>query len=416
MALPDAPLPIGRAGTEGLVLEDDAQVSRLHAKVALDSDGRRARITDVSTNGTYVNGCRVVEATLGDGDVVRVGDSILLVRAIEPGAPRVPESHGLFGDAPVMHDLRRSIGLVGPTEATVVVTGESGTGKELVARAMHAASRPRGPFVAVNCSAIAESLAESELFGHVAGAFTGARAEHTGFFRAAHGGVLFLDEIGELPAKLQPKLLRVLEEHAVVPVGAVKPVPCDVRVVAATNRDLRVEVEEGRFRGDLSARLSEITLALPPLRDRKEDVLPLLRRALGPDAPPLSADLAEALLLFDWPFNVRELSKVAAEIRIRGAGSARLELRLVADRLRRSRSAEPTSEPSAEPDRAAVETVADRTIPDEKELLALLARYNGRIADVARATGRSRKQVYRWLEAHGIDVGAYRKSEGDSGA
>ena len=408
--IPMGVMTLGRDPGSAIVL-DDSQTSRLHAKIEMDES--RLRIIDASTNGTYIDGTRVTKAPLEDGDVLRLGDSLLLIRMMP--TPRVieAEAHGLLGDAPVMHELRRTLSLVALSDATALVTGESGTGKELIARAIHRASRPNGPFIAVNCGAIAESVAESQLFGHVSGSFTGAREDHLGFFRAANGGVLFLDEVGELPAGMQTKLLRALEERAVIPVGAVKAIPFDVRVVAATNRELPREIEDGRFRRDLYARLADITLRAPPLRDRVEDVIRLMRHALGPDAPPLTADLAEALLLHDWPYNVRELMKVAAELRIRGRDLPVLDLPLVAERLqprpqgdkkeeraRRTSQAEITAAPSSEE--------KERPIPTAEELVALLREHGGRIADVARATGRSRKQVYRWLDTHGIDVVSFR--------
>jgi DNA-binding NtrC family response regulator len=324
------------------------------------------------------------------------------------------EAHGLLGDAPVMHDLRRTLSLVALSDATALVTGESGTGKELIARAIHRASRPNGPFIAVNCGAIAESVAESQLFGHVSGAFTGAKEDHPGFFRAANGGVLFLDEVGELPPAMQTKLLRALEERAVIPVGAVKSVPFDVRVVAATNRELPREIEDGRFRRDLYARLADITLRAPPLRDRAEDVLRLTLHALGPDLPPLTADLAEALLLHDWPYNVRELMKVAAELKIRGRDVKALELSLVAERLQPRAQSERASKRGSTTSAAAAPVSGEekeKPIPTAEELVTLLRQHGGSIAEVARATGRSRKQVYRWLDTHGIDVVSFRSSD-----
>ncbi len=397
-------MTIGRSEGTSIRLESDGQVSRVHATITRSPNA--LHIADSSTNGTFVNGRRITEALLADGDVVRVGDTLILVRWVEEGASATAEAHGLVGDAPAMQELRRTIDLVGPTDATVLVTGESGTGKELVARAMHRAGRPNGPFVAVNCSAIPESLAESQLFGHVAGAFTGARGDHPGFFRAASGGVIFLDEIGELPMGLQAKLLRAIEERAVIPVGSVQSAPFDARIVAATNRALSKEVFAGRFRGDLLARLAEIEIALPPLRARREDVLPIVLGALGEGVAPLSPDLAEALVLYEWPYNVRELLKVAAELRIRGQGAAVLELRLVVDRLRRQTLPAPPEAPTAvERDR---EDDKDRAPPSREELEALLREHGGCVADVARATGRSRKQVYRWLESYGIDVESFR--------
>ena len=410
VTLPQGVTTIGRGQDCGIVLED-SQTSRLHAKISLE-DGA-LKITDASTNGTFVDGCRITKSPLDDGDVIRAGDSLLLVRMVPTPRVREAEAHGLLGDAPVMHELRRTLSLVALSDATALVTGESGTGKELIARAIHRASRPEGPFIAVNCGAIAESVAESQLFGHVAGSFTGAHGDHPGFFRAAQGGVLFLDEVGELPAGMQTKLLRVLEERAVIPVGAVKAIPFDVRVVAATNRELPHEVEGGRFRRDLYARLADITLRAPPLRDRVEDVIRLMRHALGPDAPPLTADLAEGLLLHEWPYNVRELMKVAAELKIRGRDLPALELSLVAERLHPrpslpTRASQTEVTPSSPPPRSEEK---ERPVPTAEELVALLREHQGSIADVARATGRSRKQVYRWLETHGIDLVSFRPSE-----
>jgi transcriptional regulator with AAA-type ATPase domain len=388
---------IGRAADCTLSLPDDPRMSRRHATITVDHGG--AKVRDASANGTFVNGHAVEEARLEDGDLVRVGDSFLLARhrPLADPAPRVHED--LLGDSPGMEDLRRGVALCGPTSAEVLVVGETGTGKELVARALHALSRPGGPFVAVNCSAIPATLAEAALFGHVRGAFSGADSAQPGYFRAASGGLLFLDEVGELAAELQPKLLRALEERAVTPVGDTHPIACDVRVVAATNRDLRADVEQGRFRGDLYARLAGITLRTPPLRERREDVLPILCRALGASPPALEAELVEALLLYGWPFNVRELLKVASELGMRGGGVTELGLDLVRERLERPASG---SEPPA-----AVEGV-----PSREELLRLLDRCKGVVADVARMTGRSRKQVYRWISRYRIDVTEVRGAQG----
>jgi DNA-binding NtrC family response regulator len=387
---------IGRAAESTIALEDDVQTSRLHA--TLERKGTTVTLADASTNGTYVNGTRISKTKLADGDVIRVGDSLFLFRMQSSEAPIEPVAHGLLGDAPAMHELRRTLSLVGPSDAAVLVHGESGTGKELVARAVHRMSRPDGPFVAVNCAAIPEALAESQLFGHVTGAFTGAKTDSTGFFRAAAGGVLFLDEVGELQPALQPKLLRALEDGAITPVGATSPVSVDVRIVAATNRDLAREVREGRFRGDLHARLAEIVLRLPALRERKEDIVPLLVGSLGDDVPPLTADLVEALLLHPWPYNVRELFKIGVELRVRGRTASELDIGLVAERLTRP-AAEPAASGPEEP-----------PVPTRDELVALLRTHDGRIADVARAVGRSRKQVYRWIDSHGIDVEGFRRA------
>jgi len=220
-----------------------------------------------------------------------------------------------IGVAKPFRDLMKMVETVAPTDSTVLVQGESGTGKEVIARYIHALStRARGPFFSINCGALPEGILESELFGHVKGSFTGAVRDHEGLFAAAAGGSFFLDEIGETTPATQIKLLRVLQEREAIPVGGTQPVPVDVRLIAATNRDLEDDMKQGRFRSDLYYRLNVIALHLPPLRDRREDI-PLLadaflrRMATERGEPPkrLGPDALEALLAYDWPGNVREL-------------------------------------------------------------------------------------------------------------
>jgi sigma-54-specific transcriptional regulator len=213
--------------------------------------------------------------------------------------------------------LLEQVERIARSEATVLVIGETGTGKELIARHIHKRSSRRGPFVAVNCGAFSESLIDAELFGHEAGAFTGAAQARAGWFEAANGGTLFLDEIGDLPHPLQVKLLRVLQERQVVRLGSRKPVPLDVRLVAATNVELHQAVEAQRFRADLYYRLSVASVNLPPLRERPGDILPLARHfvglyagKLGIDDPELSPEAESALLSYGWPGNIRELENV----------------------------------------------------------------------------------------------------------
>jgi len=225
---------------------------------------------------------------------------------------------GMIGRSPAMQAIFAQIVLVADTRTTVLVQGESGTGKELVARALHERSgRRRAPFVAVNCAALPPNLVESELFGHTRGAFTGATAAQAGTFRAAHGGTLLIDEIGEMPLELQGRLLRVLETQQVSPVGSDRPVDVDVRIVAATNRRLEADVAAGRFREDLFYRLNVVTLDLPPLRERREDI-PLLARAfcdrlaadLGRPVREITPEALRRLAAFAWPGNVRQLRNV----------------------------------------------------------------------------------------------------------
>jgi DNA-binding NtrC family response regulator len=215
--------------------------------------------------------------------------------------------------------VQKTIGLVADTDATVLITGETGTGKELVASAIHRhGRRASGPFVAVNCAAIPADLLESELFGHVRGAFTGAVAERSGAFRDAHGGTLFLDEIGDMDPAMQAKILRALEDRSVTPVGG-RPVKVDARVLAATHRDLAAAVREGKFREDLFYRLNVVPIHLPSLRERPADIVPLaehfLRKATGPPKR-LSAESAARLLTASWPGNVRELRNAIERVAI----------------------------------------------------------------------------------------------------
>jgi transcriptional regulator with PAS, ATPase and Fis domain len=406
--LGEGPNPIGRTlSGSGILLADDEQVSRLHATVFLEKGA--LRIADSgSRNGTAVNGQRIEVGPLSDGDILRIGNSFLIVRSEATATEGGPDSpiEGLLGRAPAMRKLRSALRLVAKEPAMVLLFGESGAGKEVVARAIHQLSGRSGPFVAINCSAIPEALAESQLFGHTRGAFTGA-TQHAGYFRAAHGGTLFLDEVGELPGPVQPKLLRALEEKSVLPVGATQALPCDVRIVAATNRDLTAAIETGSFRGDLFARLAEFTLSLPSLRERREDILLLAQRALGEGAAPqLHPDLVERLLLHGWPYNVRELFKVLTELRIRAAGASPLLLEHLEGRLQPA-PPRPSGSPPAPPSPALGDKEAEAgrgaeksraPIPTREELGELMRKHRNVIADVAREVGRSRAQVYRWLK------------------
>jgi transcriptional regulator with PAS, ATPase and Fis domain len=259
----------------------------------------------------------------------------------EVEAPSIKAKALIFAD-PVSRQLLAYIEKLAPSEAPVLIIGETGTGKELVAQHMHQLSGRRGPFLAVNCGAISEQLSESELFGHEAGAFTGAVGRREGWFEAAHGGTLFLDEIGDLPAPMQVKLLRVLQEREIVRIGSRKSIPVNVRVVAATNLDLQHAVAAGHFRRDLYYRLNVAQAYLPPLRERPGDVLPLVHYFIGlyserarKPVPTLSPDAAAALLAQEWPGNTRELENaVQFALLMSGGDSIRLEhLRLNDARL-----------------------------------------------------------------------------------
>jgi transcriptional regulator with PAS, ATPase and Fis domain len=306
-------LRVGSSPTCDLPLSDET-VSRLHFELRA-TDGTFV-LTDLgSTNGTFVDGVRVLAAQIASGAIVRCGRTAIRVD-VGDDVVRIPISDRVrFGDmiggSTEMRRIYAILERVAPTDTTVLVQGETGTGKELVARALHQGSpRASGPFVAVDCGAIADNLVESELFGHARGAFTGAVSHRVGLFEQAAGGTLLLDEVGELPIALQPKLLRVLESREVRPLGTNVARRVDVRIVAATNRPLARAVNDGTFREDLFYRLAVVQVVLPPLRARREDVVPLARHFhaafAGPDAPFPEA-LIPTLMARGWPGNVREL-------------------------------------------------------------------------------------------------------------
>jgi transcriptional regulator with GAF, ATPase, and Fis domain len=313
VSIPAGGLRIGTASGNHLQLHDTT-VSRIHCELRL----RRGciQLLDAgSTNGTVANGVRVRDADLYPGATIRVGGTTLVLEASDkrlaiPISPRTQLGE-LVGTSTEMRRVYAVIERVAPTMATVLVRGETGTGKELVARAIHAGSpRSDKPLVPVDCGAIAPSLIESELFGHVRGAFTGAVGDRRGLFEEADGGTLFLDELGELPLAAQAKLLRVLESGEIRRVGSNTPKKVDVRVIAATNRPLAPEVNHGSFREDLFYRLAVVEIELPPLRARREDI-PLLaahfyeRFTARPGPIPL--DLLASLPARSWAGNVREL-------------------------------------------------------------------------------------------------------------
>ena len=297
-----------------------------------------------------------------------------------------------------------SIGLAAASDAPVLVLGETGTGKEQVARALHRHSARAGrPFVAVNCAAIPKDLLESELFGHVRGAFTGAVADRPGSFRAADGGVLLLDEIGDMALAVQAKILRVLQEGEVVPLGAHKPVKVDVRVVAATHRDLAAAVREGQFREDLMYRLDVLSIRLPPLRERLADIIPLaehfLRLAAGGQPPKqLSATAAQALLRHPWPGNVRELRNLAERCQalVRHAVIEAADLGLAAGGAGDSVAGGLPADWLA----SDLPTATERL---ERALIAhALAQAQGNRAEAARRLGIHRQLLYRKLAQYGL--------------
>lgn len=315
----DQGVSIGKAATNQVVISD-AYASGTHARVRLD-DGR-VMVEDLnSRNGVFVDGAKIGIGEARDGSVVRLGTTELRVEKLAGDGARLSQEqqavlNAWIGRSPVSNRVRTLVSRLAQNAAPVLITGETGTGKEVTASMLHrAGKRVSGPFIAINCGALTPTLIESELFGHEKGAFTGATGRKAGAFESADGGTLFLDEIGELPEALQPQLLRVLETQAVRRVGSSDTVAVDVRVVAATNRDLPAEVQAGRFRADLYHRLAVLGIELPPLRDRRADISDLARHFVAMVTPEgesvtLSPEALEKLERHSWDGNVRELRNV----------------------------------------------------------------------------------------------------------
>jgi two-component system response regulator HydG len=370
----------------------------------LRTRGHDAPILMISGFGTVDTAVSALHAGADDFLTKPVEPDVLSAR-VESLLARRPtaavassETHGLVGRSAAIRSVLEVVERVAPTDATVLVTGETGTGKELVARAIHGCSeRRRGPFVAVNCAALAEGVLESELFGHRKGAFTGAVRDRVGLFQAAAGGTILLDEIGDVSPGAQHRLLRVLQEREIVPVGSVRPVPVDVRVIAATNRDLRADMQAGRFRDDLYYRLNVVRIEVPPLRARREDI-PLLAEAffqrlgrrphLG--CSPLAMRLLQA---HTWPGNVRELLAALERAHIE-AGERRIEAQHLPPEVRGDGGATPSSA------RYRVQ------VPEEEERVAIaraLAESGGSRSAAAHLLGMSRTTLWRRMKEFGLD-------------
>ncbi|MBM3116896.1 sigma 54-interacting transcriptional regulator [Jeongeupia naejangsanensis] len=326
----------------------------------------------------------------------------LSVSAATPEAGDEAWRSDIVSHSSAMSELLGEAKLIAASDASVLIRGESGTGKELLARAIHKASpRAAKPFVAINCGAIPEALLESELFGHVKGAFTGAVNHHRGLFQAADGGTLFLDEIGDMPLALQVKLLRVLQERAVRPVGSSESVPIDVRILSATHRDLDAAMADGEFREDLYYRLNVVALTLPPLAERREDIPllanHLLQRLAEKYAKQLNGfapDALEALSTAAWPGNVRQLFNAIEQVCALCTASI-VPLALVQRALR---------QPSAE-----VLSYAEAKRRFELDYLTrLLKLSDGNVADAAKLADRNRTEFYRLLQKHGLNAAMFR--------
>jgi transcriptional regulator with GAF, ATPase, and Fis domain len=410
----------GRSIINDLVLADKA-VSGTHFEVFADDNGYHLRDLE-STNGLYVGELRIKDVYLKPGTQFRVGHTDLRFQRtdeiVEIPLSRRDSFDEVIGSSVRMREIFATLEKVAPSELTVLVTGETGTGKEMIARGIHQASpRKNKPFVVLDCGAIPKDLIESTLFGHEKGSFTGAVGQHHGCFEQAHGGTIFLDEIGELDINLQPKLLRVLENRELKRVGGDRLIKIDVRVVAATNRDLRAMVNQSTFREDLYFRLSVIHVEMPPLRDRRDDVAALgqvflneigKRRGLTMS---FSQDAVQMLGSHSWPGNVRELKNVVerAASLCEGPVVRRADLMLTRES---SQSARDGNAQAAGGGSAAPQIVPGLDFKEAKQrvvdsfevayLKALLERHDGNITRSAQEAGLTRYHLRELLKRHGL--------------
>ncbi len=393
----------------------DPTVSRHHAEICRTRDGIVLRDRG-STNGTFVGPVRIREVYLGENRSFRVGTTTVRFSLDDEIVEIVPKEEDRFGSlvggSRAMREVYGIIERVAPTELTVLVVGETGTGKELVSRALHERSaRKNGPFVVFDCGAVATNLIESELFGHERGAFTGAIRSRAGVFEQAQGGTLFLDELGELPLELQPALLRVLEQREVRRVGDHKVRPVDVRVIAATNRDLAQMVREGRFREDLYYRLNVVEIALPPLRDRTGDIRlltdHLIRTAPFEHGVIGCTDAVYSIFEeYAWPGNVRQLRNTILRC-LPFCDGDRIDLDVLPEGLAGvplPRCTEPTAGLPLPDSALSMREAKEQIIAafEKKYLEDLLERSEGNISRAARSAGVDRKTIARLLKRHGI--------------
>ena len=417
------PVTLGRQPDDGSPPLHHATVSRQHAQVWWDVHGHHAVRDAGSRHGTLIDGALLggPSAILRDGSVLRLGDVFVVYEQPADEDGDGVDRDNLPGRAPAMARLRAKVARAAPDPSPALIVGDTGTGKEWVATELHRLSRRAGPLVAVNCATLTRELVESQLFGHVKGAFTGAAADAEGLFRQADGGTLFLDEIGELPLALQPKLLRVVQDGVVQPVGSSRSVGVDVRLVAATNRELGAAVDAGGFRRDLLARLSKWELTLPPLTARRGDLLDWFerlwqawhrQRGAATPAPALLPGAVAAILGAPWRDNLRGLDRLVHELAgagIRTVDSIELPPWLgsaagpaATASAQAGAAAEARAGATAASARAGAVATARPPVPTREEFVAAWQAHGGSVRAVARHFGRDRRQIYRWLAAYGL--------------
>lgn len=411
VALVDLMMP---GDMDGLALLQKLRERRPDVPVVMMSG--RAALTD-AVRATKLGAFTFLEKPLTPEGVLLALASAFELRQARRAAAALREDLGIsgemIGDSPVLHEVRALIARVGPTDARVLITGESGTGKELVAAALHVASPRRDrPFVRVNCAAIPRDLVESEMFGHERGAFTGATDRRIGRFEMAHTGTLFLDEVGDLGAEAQAKLLRAIEAREIERVGGGKPINIDVRILAATNKDLQRAVSDGSFREDLFFRLNVIPIALPPLRDRPGDLPALVRHFSARHRTRTGRPLVQwhegalgALSGYRWPGNVRELANVVERLAILHAGSevGYAEVLQVIPAANDSVSGGASSAAPSSGDALPAMPLSDAIDAYERRLIsAALAQSDGNVAEAARRLQTDRPNLYRRMRRLGL--------------
>jgi DNA-binding NtrC family response regulator len=399
---------IGSHASNDVVLRDP-MVSRFHCRLVREAGVWTLRDSG-SMNGTTLNGVRLRDGDVGTEGVLAIGDSIVRVRSGVPQkedfVPMLPSFGALVGTSLPMRRMFALLDKIAQSEINVLIEGESGTGKELVAtEIMQRSARAEKPFVVVDCGAISPNLVESELFGHVRGAFTGADRDRTGAFEAADGGTVFLDEIGELPLELQPKLLRALEAREIRRVGETKPRRVNVRVISATNRDLEREVNKGRFREDLYFRLAVISTRVPALRERLDDLLILVRTFLAQlgvteEERLFPSSVIAEMSKHDWPGNVRELRNYVERSVV--LQSTNLTLRRGAGGVTSTQGPANGIDLST-PFRLAKDAVIDSF--ERSYLSQLLEAAGGNMSKAARMAGMDRMYLHRLVQKHGLRGG-----------